>query len=103
MDELLEKTKEKSDKTRTRRPSRWSVLLENNDYTPLNVVIDALTTVFKFSSSTAFNTAMKAQNDGKTVVITTSREMAQLLFAMAEDYSRKNDGGRLKFDLREED
>lgn len=52
----------------TKEPSKYKVLMLNDDHTPMDWVIDLLTTIFKHSETTAKELAMKIHHEDSAVV-----------------------------------
>ena len=55
-------------KQENKEPSKFKVLMLNDDHTPMDWVIDVLRTVFKHSETTAKEWTMKIHNEGSAVV-----------------------------------
>ena len=69
IDEKIEK--------RTKEPSKYNVIMLNDDSTPMEWVIDVLKTIFKHSSKSAEALTLEIHNEGAAVVGTYIHEIAE--------------------------
>lgn len=53
------------------------VIIHNDDVTPMDFVVDVLTSVFELDVDTAFNVMLTAHNEGNAYVATYPREQAE--------------------------
>lgn len=60
-----------------RRPSRWQVVLLNDDYTPMDFVVLLLMDLFGKSRGAAIRTMLDIHKSGRGVAGVYSREIAQ--------------------------
>lgn len=58
-------------------PSKYKVLMLNDDHTPMDWVIDLLTTIFKHSETAAKDLTLKIHNEGSAVVGIYTYEIAE--------------------------
>jgi len=65
------------DKTKFKVPSMWTVVLHNDDYTPMDFVIAILTEVFHLSEEVAEVIMLAVHNDGKAPVGKYTKEIAE--------------------------
>lgn len=54
-------------KQRIAEPKRWKVIFLNDDYTPMEFVIEVLTQIFKHSEDTAKEITMEIHNSGSGI------------------------------------
>ena len=82
-------------------PKLWKVVFLNDDHTPMQLVIDILTTVFKQSESTAKETTLEIHNEGSAVVGVFPYEIAEQKGLEATTLARAN-GSPLKVQVEQE-
>lgn len=75
-------------KLRVSEPKRFKVIFLNDDKTPIDFVIELLTTVFKHTQETAKEITLAVHNDGSAVVGVYSFEIAEQKTAEAISLSR---------------
>ena len=63
--------------TNIKVPSKYKVVVFNDDVTPMEFVIAMLMTVFKHDEATAFDLTMKIHNDGQATAGIYSFEIAE--------------------------
>lgn len=63
--ELADATKSKE---KTEQPPRFRVMLHNDDYTPMDLVVDVLIQVFQYSEDDAVRLTVKVHHSGIGVV-----------------------------------
>jgi ATP-dependent Clp protease adaptor protein ClpS len=83
--DLLEK-----EKTQTKPPSMYNVLLMNDDYTPMDFVIDILGRFFSMDLDKATQIMLKVHYEGKAICGTYTAEVAETKVAQVTAYSREN-------------
>jgi ATP-dependent Clp protease adaptor protein ClpS len=76
MPDTITKVKESID-TVTLEPSKYKVVLYNDDKTPMEFVIAMLIKVFRHSEEAAVNLTMKVHNEGHAVAGIYSYEVAE--------------------------
>lgn len=64
-------------KKEIREPSKYNVIMLNDDFTPIDWVIDILKKIFKHSDSSAENLTLTIHNEGAAVVGTYVYEIAE--------------------------
>ena len=85
--DLLEK-----DEVKTERPSMWNIVLYNDDYTPMDFVVFALTKIFHRSTEDALALTLAVHTQGKGIAGTYTFEVAEqkqcevLLMAKIEEH-----------------
>lgn len=76
-------------------PKLWKVVFLNDDFTPIELVIELLTTVFKHSEERAKEITLEIHNTGSGVAGTYSYEIAEQRGIEATNIARSN-GAPLK-------
>lgn len=61
----------------TREPERWAVVLLNDDYTPMQFVVDVLESLFQKSPAEAYRVMMQVHHNGRGVAGVYSWEVAE--------------------------
>lgn len=77
-------------RTQIKPPGRWQVLLLNDDYTPMDFVIEVLQHFFAMDIEQATQVMLHVHTRGKGVCGTYSREVAETKVAQVNDFSRMN-------------
>lgn len=73
-----------------KRPRMFKVILLNDDYTPMEFVVDVLQRFFNMSQENATRIMLHVHTRGKGVCGLFSREIAETKVALVNEYSRKN-------------
>lgn len=84
-----------------KEPSRYNVILLNDDATPMEWVIDILETIFRHSRENAEVLTLKVHNENSAIVGTYSYEIAEQKSLETVNLSR-NSGFPLQVKLEEE-
>ncbi|CAM3678415.1 ATP-dependent Clp protease adapter protein ClpS [Vibrio aerogenes CECT 7868] len=84
--ELLEK-----EKTAVQPPSMYNVILMNDDYTPMDFVIEILERFFTMDADQATQVMLKVHYEGKAVCGTFTAEVAEMKVAQVTVYSREHE------------
>jgi ATP-dependent Clp protease adaptor protein ClpS len=79
-----------AEKTRTRPPPLYKVLLLNDDYTPMDFVVTVLQTVFAMSRERATQVMLQVHREGMGVCGTYTREVATAKVDQVVDIARRN-------------
>jgi len=82
-------------------PRMWKVIFLNDDVTPMDLVIDILTRVFKHDSTSAKNITMEVHNNGSAVAGVYMYEIAEQKGLEATSIARSN-GSPLCIQVEEE-
>lgn len=82
-------------------PKRWKVIFLNDDYTPMEFVIQVLQEIFKHSQDTATNITMQIHNEGSGIAGVYSFEIAEVKAVEATTLARSN-GFPLQVKMEEE-
>jgi ATP-dependent Clp protease adaptor protein ClpS len=72
------------------RPPLYSVMLLNDDYTPMDFVVDVLTRFFAMPLDKATQVMLHVHTRGRGVCGVYSREVAESKVAQVNEYSRLN-------------
>lgn len=70
-------------------PARYQVVMLNDDYTPMDFVIEVLEHFFLHPRETATQIMLKVHTEGKAVCGTYSRDVAESKAAQVNDYARE--------------
>ena len=82
-------------------PKLWKVIFLNDDQTPMEFVIQLLTTIFKHSEDSAKEITLEVHNTGSAVVGIYTHEIAEQKGLEATKLSRSN-GFPLQINLEQE-
>jgi ATP-dependent Clp protease adaptor protein ClpS len=85
--DYVEKQKEKQ---KLSPPRKYKVILNNDDYTPMDFVIDVLTRFFNMNSDKATEVMLKIHHEGKAICGEYTAEVAETKVAQVNQYSRDN-------------
>ena len=77
-------------KPRLKRPPLYKVVLNNDDYTPMEFVVQILESIFRMNAEAATRIMLDVHKSGKGVCGTFSREIAETKVAQVNNYSREN-------------
>ena len=77
-------------KPKLKRPPLYSVVLLNDDYTPMEFVVHVLESFFNMERERAVRVMLQVHTQGKGVCGVFSREIAETKVAQVNDYSREN-------------
>lgn len=77
-------------KTTINEPKKYKVIFLNDDKTPIEFVIDLLTTVFRHSEESAKAITLKVHNEGSAVVGSYSYEIAEQRTFESTQLARSN-------------
>lgn len=89
-DHGLDLVKEPS-KAKLKRPPLYKVILNNDDYTPMDFVVEVLVKFFSMDLDKANHVMFRVHKEGKAVVGTYSAEVAETKVAQVNQYSRANE------------
>lgn len=79
------------EKTGVKPPSMYNVILNNDDYTPMDFVIDILARFFSMNEEQATQIMLKVHYDGKAICGTFTSEVAETKVAQVMMYSKENE------------
>jgi ATP-dependent Clp protease adaptor protein ClpS len=77
-------------RTRTKKPSMYKVLMLNDDYTPMEFVIDVLQHIFQKNREEATKIMLHVHQKGVGVCGVYTYEIAETKVTQTVDYARKN-------------
>ncbi|NVK26043.1 MAG: ATP-dependent Clp protease adapter ClpS [Gammaproteobacteria bacterium] len=77
-------------KSKLKKPPMYKVILNNDDYTPMDFVVEVLMKFFSKSLENANHIMFRVHKEGKAVVGTYSAEVAETKVAQVNQYSRAN-------------
>jgi ATP-dependent Clp protease adaptor protein ClpS len=77
--------------TKTKHPRKYRVLLHNDDYTPMDFVVQLLATVFRRNESDSTRIMLHVHNAGVGVAGVYTHEVAETKVAQVHLLARKND------------
>lgn len=77
-------------KQKIKEPKRWKVIFLNDDTTPMEFVIELLTTIFKHSQETAKEITLEIHNSGSGIAGVYSFEIAEVKAIEATQLARNN-------------
>ncbi|MDN3614591.1 MAG: ATP-dependent Clp protease adapter ClpS [Vibrio gallaecicus] len=84
--DLLEK-----ETTKVKPPALYNVVLNNDDYTPMDFVIEILERFFSLDIEKATDVMLKVHYEGKAICGTYSAEIAETKVAQVTMYSKENE------------
>ena len=70
------------------KPKLYKVILVNDDYTPRELVIMILKSVFRMSEETGYRVMMTAHKMGSSVVVVCTKDIAETKVKEAMDYAK---------------
>jgi ATP-dependent Clp protease adaptor protein ClpS len=77
-------------KTRTQRPPLYKVLILNDDYTPMEFVVQVLERFFGMTHAQAFELMLTVHKKGLAVVGVFTHEIAETKVVQVMDYARRH-------------
>jgi len=78
-------------KPKLKRPPLYRVVLLNDDYTPMEFVVEVLISFFNMSKERATQVMLHVHNRGVGVCGIFSKEIAESKVALVNDYARSNE------------
>ncbi len=72
-----------------KKPPRYKVVLLNDDYTPMDFVVDLLQRFFRLRNEAAVQVMLQVHTKGKGVCGVFSREVAETKVQLVQDYARE--------------
>ncbi|WP_117233248.1 ATP-dependent Clp protease adapter ClpS [Vibrio maerlii] len=79
------------EETGVKPPSLYNVVLNNDDYTPMDFVIEILERFFSMDADKATQTMLQVHYEGKAVCGTYTAEVAETKVAQVSMYSKENE------------
>ncbi len=77
-------------RTRTKKPSMYKVLMLNDDYTPMEFVVDVLQNIFQKNREEATEIMLHVHQKGVGICGVYTYEVAETKVTQTVDYARKN-------------
>ncbi len=77
--------------TEIQPPKRFHVVLVNDDYTPMDFVIDVLQRFFSLNEESATQVMLKVHYEGKAICGTYSAEIAEMKVSQVTVYAQENE------------
>jgi ATP-dependent Clp protease adaptor protein ClpS len=77
-------------RTRTKKPSMYKVLMLNDDYTPMEFVVDVLQHIFQKNREEATKIMLHVHQKGVGICGVYTYEVAETKVTQTVDYARKN-------------
>ena len=74
---------------RTKKPSMYKVIMLNDDYTPMEFVVEIMRVFFGMNVEKATQVMLKVHTEGKGVCGVFSKDVAETKAAQVNDYSRE--------------
>lgn len=78
-----------TEKPKLEKPPLYKVILINDDYTPMDFVVDVLRSFFSMNVEKATQVMLKVHTEGKGVCGVFSKDVAETKAAQVNDYSRE--------------
>ncbi len=78
-----------TEKPKLEQPPLYKVILINDDYTPMDFVVDVLRSFFNMNIEKATQIMLKVHTEGKGVCGVYSKDVAETKAAQVNDYSRE--------------
>jgi ATP-dependent Clp protease adaptor protein ClpS len=78
-----------TEKPKLKQPPLYKVILINDDYTPMDFVVDVLRSFFNMNVEKATQVMLKVHTEGKGVCGVYSKDVAETKAAQVNDYSRE--------------
>lgn len=85
-----EKVKVQEAKPKVKTPPLYKVVLLNDDFTPMEFVVDVLQVFFRMDREKASQIMLQVHTQGKGVCGVFTREIAETKVAQVNDFSREN-------------
>ena len=80
-----------TEKPKLKHPPLYKVVLINDDYTPMDFVVDVLRAFFDLNAEKATQIMLKVHTEGKGVCGVYSKDIAETKAAQVNDYSKECD------------
>lgn len=79
------------EKPKLKRPSLYKVVMLNDDYTPMEFVVETLQTFFNMDREKATRTMLAVHTEGKAICGVFSRDVAETKAAQVNQFARDNE------------
>ena len=91
LDEIIERKATESEVLpELKEPKKYKVILLNDDYTPMEFVVDVLKRFFHFNEELATQVMLQVHILGKGICGVFTRDIAETKVALVNDYARCN-------------
>lgn len=92
LEEIIQPELEDSTKALTlvKQPRKYKVILLNDDYTPMDFVVDVLMRFFHFNEEVATRMMLQVHSSGKAICGIFTRDIAETKVALVNGYARSN-------------
>jgi len=80
-----------SEKQKLQPPRKYQVILNNDDFTPMDFVVEVLISFFNMNSDQAAEIMLKVHYDGKAICGIYSADIAQTKVEQVNKYARDNE------------
>lgn len=87
---VRQKVAESEVRTENKLPRKYRVVLLNDDYTPMDFVVDVLKHFFHLNEEMAVQVMLQVHIQGKGVCGVFTRDIAETKVALVNDYARMN-------------
>ena len=77
-------------KPRLKKPSMYKVVMLNDDYTPMDFVVETLEMFFNLNREAATRVMLKVHTDGKAVCGVYTRDIAETKATQVNQWSKEN-------------
>jgi len=77
-------------KPKLKKPSMYTVVMFNDDYTPMEFVVEVLEMFFSLDRETATRIMLTVHTEGRAVCGSYTRDIAETKAAQVNQYSREN-------------
>lgn len=92
LEEIFEqKTAETGLKPSLRQPKKYKVVLLNDDYTPMDFVVDVLKRFFHLTEQLAVQVMLQVHYQGRGICGVFTRDIAETKVALVNEYARRNE------------
>ncbi len=89
LDEILERTAEvETTKPQLKAPRKYKVILLNDDYTPMEFVVEVLMSFFQMDEVRATRIMLQVHNEGKGVCGVFTRDIAETKVALVNNFAQ---------------
>ncbi len=86
----LEERTETHTRTEVTLPRKYKVILLNDDYTPMDFVVDVLKQFFRLNEEAAIQVMLQVHIQGRGVCGVFTRDIAETKVALVNEYARMN-------------